>query len=171
MAKFINEQAESILIVCDGIKYCLNGNSFIDIPIEGGSWFTLKHSIFFEEGTMLERVVGKIANGCALIIDTTYVVNDISEIAEIRIRNGVFEHKSGDFGYLYFEIIPLGCICHISGCRSVNKKEVLKVQKLLRLDDASDFPPFTTVTAYFKYRKIKKLCSNKAILKYISDKE
>lgn len=168
MVTFKNEQAEDVVLVCDGLEYRLIGNSSMDVDLNNGSWFTVKHSRFLDNGqSFFEKTIGKIAKGVVLIIDTSYTVEQVSPNAEIRIKNGVYEYRTGDFGYLFFDVLTLGCKCSVKGCKSVNEKEALKMQKLLRTENAMDFPPFTTIVSYIKYRKIKKLCNNKTVLDYI----
>lgn len=86
--------------------------------------------------------------------NSSIIINsDISQLEEV-------------FGYLYFTFETYNCDVEIKKCKGINKKQVLKYQKLYALGDSMDFPPFSIVQSIVKYIKIKKLCNSQNILQF-----
>lgn len=168
-----NSQPEPIDLVYAGKTIKIVAGDTVNIPfIANQNFITIKHSNFLNNNdSHFNRLISKVAKGSILIVDSTYYITDLEENASLIIINDAYEYNTGDFGYLYFNLHSDNCKCTLYKCYSVNRSEVLRMQKLIRIGECYDFPPFSTVRALIKYRKIKKMCSDNIIFKILKNIE
>lgn len=172
MLSIKNEQPEAIRITYNGKSIIINGNEVGSIPDINSVIITIERCDFSNEHiTYANKVLGTLAKSSILIIDSMYCLENIEKDSLIVVRNGIYEHSTGDFGYLYFDVIASNCRCFFSGCKAVNRKEVLRMQKVIRFGEFYDFPPFSSICALWKYAKIKKMCSQNRISSFLKEKK
>lgn len=172
MLEIINAQPEAIKLHCDEGSISVPAQGTVNIPVVSDkNIITIMHSDFLAGGSGVEKIIGGVAKASMLIIDSTFCVTEIRENASLTITNETYEHSTSDFGYLFFSVQCNNCKCSLYKCRGVNSKQVLRMQKLMRFDEASDFPPFSTVGAVIRYRKIKKMCCDSEIFSFLKNAE
>lgn len=171
MLSIRNEQPEAIRITYDGKNIIIDGGGVVSIPSINSAIMSVERCDFSNEHiACADKMLGTLAKSSILIVDSVYRLEDIEKDSLIVIRNGIYEHSTGDFGYLYFDVTASNCKCLLSSCKAVNRKEVLRMQKVIRLGECYDFPPFSTVCALWKYARIKKMCSPNRILSFLKEK-
>lgn len=173
MLAITNAQPESIKVIYSGGSVIIPGQETFKIPLaQDENIIKIAHTDFLGRADSgVDRLMGSVVKSAALIVDSTYCVTQIGESASLLIDNETYEHGAFDFGYLFFNVRSNNCKCTLQGCNGVNSKEVLRLQKLMCLDDGSDFPPFSAVGALMKYRKIKKLCCDSEVFKFLKSTE
>lgn len=166
-----NAQAEPIRIVWDGQCMILDGGCSVSVP-NVAKTITFAHCDFWRQSAnYAEKVIGTVANASMLVVDCTLLFSEIAENAVAFVRNGAYEYSTGDFGYLYFDVATENCKCSLVSCKAVNRQEVLRAQKLIRMGESYDFPPFSAVGALYRYRKIKKMCSEEKVFAFLSQQQ
>ena len=163
-----NDQAEPIQIIYNGEIVIINGNESYAFKhaVEGA--LVIKHYDFLNHyETRLEKIIVGLAKSSVLIIDSPFFVSNISEEAIISIQNAVYENPAKDFGYLYFKIIPKNCKAYLGSGDPINLRQILQMQRMIRIGDALDFPPFSIVMAIYSYYKTRKLCSTRGIMEIL----
>ncbi len=166
MLTIINETAETI-----GVSYS-DENIVIEGKTEASIYkkldcLKIEHLTFLKRNIPIDNIINSIAKSSVLIIDSIIYFTQICTNATLIIKNATYEYETGDFGYLFFEILAKDCICELINCTIINKESVLRTQKVLRIGECYDFPPFSTINAIIKYHKIKKACSHNSVLKFL----
>ena len=147
-----NAQAEPIKIVWDGQCMILDGGCSASIP-DIAKTITFEHSCFWRQSAgHVEKIIGAVAKSSVLVIDSTFLFSAIAENAVVMVSNGAYEYLTGDFGYLYFDVATENCKCSLVSCKAVNRQEVLRTQKLIRMGESYDFPPFSAGIAFQKIK-------------------
>ena len=171
MLLITNAQSEPIRIIHNGKSVIIEGgcSNFIS-DIKKGV-ITIEHFNFLNDSNeKINRMIGAIAKSSILVVDSTFSFTEINENALAIIKNGTYEYPTGDFGYLYFDVFTENCRCSLNNCKLINPKEVLRMQRLIRIGEGYDFPPFSIIGALFKYNKIKKMCSQEKVFDFLMQK-
>ena len=166
-----NAHAEKVKMVYNGECIVIEGGCSHLLSDIGTAIITFEHFGYLNcSGTKVDKLIDAVAKSTVLIVNSTFFFDDISKNASIIVRRGVYEYSTGDFGYLYFDVLPLNCKCSLISCNTVNQREVLRTQKLIRMGEGYDFPPFSIISALLKYNKIKKMCSKEKIFNFMLQK-
>ena len=172
MLTIYNAQPEPVIIKYNNQAVTMLADEAVSVPInQKEDYITISHNKFFNQTkNNTEKAIEKLAKSIILMIDSIYRITDVMDDGILTIKNDSCEHYSEDFGYLYFKAYSENCKCTLIGCKCVNRRQVLKMQKILCLSDSGDFPPFSTIGAIRKYRKIKKMCKEDYVLNFLMNK-
>lgn len=167
-----NKQPERIYLTYNDICVEIPGNCSKLICFQGEGFITIRHSDFeVDDNNKFDKMVDSFVKSTVLIVDSVLYCEKCFENSFIEVKNNVYEHSTGDFGYLYFDIFANNCNALLWECKTTNKRAVLRTQKLIRFGESFGFPPFSTVIALLRYLKIRRMCNEKIVLQTIKNKQ
>ena len=157
-----NHHPERIAVVINGVKYELFPHSSIEIATSRFSiCCQLIHSPSLSDwsDTPSDKLFKAVTEATALVVDSTYRIDQISEDTVIDVTNEIFAYEKEDVCIVYHGVTVKNAKIELTDCCCPNAKKFMRARKLLLLSDANDFPVISPIVFLFRYHRLKKILS------------
>lgn len=166
-----NHHPDNISIFVDSIKYDISAHSSIEITNVPPSIFCkILHKDSDGCNNISDTIINVVSKMTAVIVDSDYIISEINEATILDITNEMAIYEKEDACIIYHGVVATNATVNLKKCYSPNAKKFITARKFLLLDDANDFPVISPILAIFRYRKIKKMISQKNLWAIVSKK-
>lgn len=166
-----NHHPDNISIWVDSIEYELSAHSSIELTnISPVIFCKILHKNSDWSDNISDTMINAISKLTAVIVDSDYIISEINEATILEITNEMVAYEHDDACIIYHGLIVKNAKVILKNCYSPNVKKFITARKFLLLDDANDFPVISPILAIVRYRKVKKMISQKNLWAIVSNK-
>jgi len=166
-----NHHPDNISIFVDSIRHDISAHSSIELANLPTSIFCkILHEDYDWGDNISDTLINVVSKMTAVIVDGDYIVSEINETTILDITNEIAIYEKDDACIIYHGVVATNATVNLKNCYSPNAKKFLAARRVLLLDDANDFPLISPILAIFRYRKLKKMISQKNIWAIVNNK-